>query len=1453
MVINENLSQINTFTGGMNTDISDALLKPDQYRYAENIRINGTDSNSGEVSLIEGVKKLNIDTSTINGGERFNILAIDSIDNTVCLITSRNVSDYGEPDSSTTGIRFAQAIYVHNSLNAQDTVEYNGTTYKSVLGSDLNTYFHGTSQLNTEHFGVKGFDQYHCQVIQNYTQQNELGIDSQSQYIVYDSYNDMVEGLSAIVESGGLLGTFYIKIANSQQNLYLSRQGIITYYTAYIKPAITRKEWAVFTNNNYGNGDYSLTFGWCSDYIFNNATEPVGINTMMRFISANNLKLYITGPNNDSQIISINVKAGYAGDKISDVTQSVQDAIGSLEVNLFNAEESGIRGAKVYYCYKLYNKTGQYTSLSPLSQQFTLYGDHSGLEEDATYGTIQSTYHANITLQNKYFSGYDKIELYRVSYYSQTDLPKVDVIVTNYDLPSNEDFNYTDTGQNSSDASITPEILISQISSTTKFPRLLETKDNYLFIGGISDDRDNSDKLFESIDTTCKTSGNLNNLYDHLQFRSENLHNYNPEYWKNSENAIGGDGEYISWVQANPVYSGLDLIDDNVCSFESLIPGEQYRFAIVFYTKSGARTSPKWICDIMLGEGQYVANYTSEAIQHSYSWCVKNVHYNTNGIGRVLFTVDVDKIKQVVPDFAGYEIVIADRTEQDILCLSRGLISNGSFNGSIVPNGRDWELINNTTNNLHVILQGTDCIKFYSPEVSFSSKWFDEFVKDNISKLSIKPVYIVDDELYKTGEVYNNGDFYKYASKLIDFKSTTPRGTTNGYWDFVSSYSDNDFRDSCAGTNIVVEKSSYNHLNKDEGAIYSQVYVATRLFDNIETSPVKVLAGNLANFPTFDTKIDSNGSAWRDPITGYNPLSSLLTDDDHKEELNPNSEDALSCPAWVDGLCYSFKINKIEPNYDDYTRATKLRSSSTVTIGGENRPGVYSSVIADIIIANIPYNGHNKQSIQNTTYHSIGLYKPYDTEDVLRGKVYVSGDGGSCWGMFSFIFNRQFQSDTYDLAWGQTTCLCAIPVYSRIDLSGDSGYNPLRKNLPIQGLQQDVVSGNVTYRYAGGETSIQQPFSQGSPFNHYVTGYSSKPTIFTFQPVDLEGKEYSNSENRVYYSGKGYGDEEFDNWLDFPESQYIPIDTKYGRITALKQFKSRLYFWQEQAFGWIEVNERAITQAEDGTNIILGKSGMLSRYDYISTQYGLKLNQICIQASDRAIYWWDERNREILMFNGESVVPLSTAKNIKTYVQNGILNVNPTVTVDIKKNEILFGVVNGESVVYNENIGCFTSIYKIFPQCSTNNIKRMIVTKNDEICEYGTNNDGSVSFENISIYPKLKYVVNKNPYLNKTFDNTHFGGTFYVDSYGMQHVNNLRFKFNSNLNQQSELKANQITDREGFFTFSIPRNGTTYSGNGVEYGNRMRGKTMTCELTSTDNSTDFSLQYIITKFRMSWI
>ena len=59
MDTNGNNTQINTFSGGMDTDSSDMLIGSDSYRMAENLRyLTDADETTGELRLIEGATRL---------------------------------------------------------------------------------------------------------------------------------------------------------------------------------------------------------------------------------------------------------------------------------------------------------------------------------------------------------------------------------------------------------------------------------------------------------------------------------------------------------------------------------------------------------------------------------------------------------------------------------------------------------------------------------------------------------------------------------------------------------------------------------------------------------------------------------------------------------------------------------------------------------------------------------------------------------------------------------------------------------------------------------------------------------------------------------------------------------------------------------------------------------------------------------------------------------------------------------------------------------------------------------------------------------------------------------------------------------------------------------------------------------------------------------------------------
>jgi len=63
----------------------------------------------------------------------------------------------------------------------------------------------------------------------------------------------------------------------------------------------------------------------------------------------------------------------------------------------------------------------------------------------------------------------------------------------------------------------------------------------------------------------------------------------------------------------------------------------------------------------------------------------------------------------------------------------------------------------------------------------------------------------------------------------------------------------------------------------------------------------------------------------------------------------------------------------------------------------------------------------------------------------------------------------------------------------------------------------------------------------------------------------------------------------------------------------------------------LTVNEKTIiNDVENGDIILANTPGVVNRYDYISTKYGMKKGQHTDVQSDNALYWWDSDNKELL-------------------------------------------------------------------------------------------------------------------------------------------------------------------------------------------------------------------------------
>ena len=386
---------------------------------------------------------------------------------------------------------------------------------------------------------------------------------------------------------------------------------------------------------------------------------------------------------------------------------------------------------------------------------------------------------------------------------------------------------------------------------------------------------------------------------------------------------------------------------------------------------------------------------------------------------------------------------------------------------------------------------------------------------------------------------------------------------------------------------------------------------------------------------------------------------------------------------------------------------------------------------------------------------------------------------------------------------------------------------------------------------------ITEAYTQDDPQFVYNTVYNTQNTSRPHAIYDDLNKEDYNKtiDTRVYYSDLKTNDEIIDSWCKFRSSNFIDVDQQYGPITDIYKFKNNLLFWQQKAFGILSVNERSITTDNSGNDVILGDGGVLSRYDYLSNTYGMCKQQFCVASSNGGAYWCDTHNNIICMFNGENVVELSKQGKVQS-LMNAKADGSSGVFYDNKNNELVFNVFKDkQQIAFNEAIGKFTSVYTMPFEGYAEffNGLYLINTVDDEvnIFHYDYMSDDGLKDTNrqfIKCY--VKYTVNQQPLVTKVFDNQSIvtqedlqGRPVYDkdDYFSIDH----KYTWQTPMIKSASTLENSITLRENNHRFAIPRAGGLY-------GDRIRGKYMVCEITSEKPRYTAAIQFITTKYRLSW-
>ncbi len=266
---------------------------------------------------------------------------------------------------------------------------------------------------------------------------------------------------------------------------------------------------------------------------------------------------------------------------------------------------------------------------------------------------------------------------------------------------------------------------------------------------------------------------------------------------------------------------------------------------------------------------------------------------------------------------------------------------------------------------------------------------------------------------------------------------------------------------------------------------------------------------------------------------------------------------------------------------------------------------------------------------------------------------------------------------------------------------------------------------------------------------------------------------------RIWASAtKVYG-ELTDSWRIFDSEKYIDIRGDLGEIRQLITNRDTLLAWQERGLGIASVNERSVLNDSEGKGIVIGKSGVLPRFDYISNTIG-SWHQFGFATSPSSVMFFDAKDGGLYLYSQGALNDVSEGKMKAWLYENtrgqllqtdGPLNNSPyragiTATYDNRNKEFLVTVHDsdkGESgytdrnftLAYDDRYKRFISFRSYTPTMYINDGKNILSPSpinEGSLYRHDVGNRG-VFYDNNPSTSSITIIPNGHPNISKVFDN----------------------------------------------------------------------------------------------------
>lgn len=244
--------------------------------------------------------------------------------------------------------------------------------------------------------------------------------------------------------------------------------------------------------------------------------------------------------------------------------------------------------------------------------------------------------------------------------------------------------------------------------------------------------------------------------------------------------------------------------------------------------------------------------------------------------------------------------------------------------------------------------------------------------------------------------------------------------------------------------------------------------------------------------------------------------------------------------------------------------------------------------------------------------------------------------------------------------------------------------------------------------------------------------------------------------------------EDIDTWTNITLASVLDMDGDKGNITALRRLANSIVCFQDKGIAEILFNSRTQLATTEGIPIELANSGKVDGKRYISEKIGC-LNKWSIVETSTGIYFIDNINSSISVFNGSNVQSLSNIKGFKAWMQlNNSTSIWNPVDFDNfigfydRANDDIYFINKDTSLCFNEMLNEFTSFY------SYNEVPVMATVQNKFIAVKDHSLWGMHEGEYNNYFGEYKpfhitYKVTPDPYADKIFTNIEYKADVFKD------------------------------------------------------------------------------------------